>query len=292
MNWTGGNSEGTIDVNATVRLDLQSRPECITLVRSMLSGLGESLTLEPELLDDLKTAVSEAANNVVLHAYGGGPGPLRVDLRLDPDGFKVRVRDHGSGIRRVATSDDRMGVGLAVISALTNRAEFRSPPGGGTEVKMAFAQRAVGVATGAHVPPPPLTPPGPARLDGLAELDGDVVATVSPVWLLAHVLGRLLRAVAAGASFTVDRFAALRELTDAIGERAIESGDATAVMFAIAGGARSCEVHVGPLPAGSGSRLFGEDGPSPTVESILAAVSASPLAGGELLTVALVDPRA
>ena len=61
-----------IQESPSVRLELDSRPETLTLVRGMLGGVGELLAVDPELLDDLKTAVSEACNNVVLHAY-----PLR-----------------------------------------------------------------------------------------------------------------------------------------------------------------------------------------------------------------------
>jgi anti-sigma regulatory factor (Ser/Thr protein kinase) len=41
----------------------------------MLSGVAEFLSIDPELLDDLKTAVSEGCNNVVLHAIGPGAPP-------------------------------------------------------------------------------------------------------------------------------------------------------------------------------------------------------------------------
>ena len=65
----------------TVRLDLDSRPETLTLVRGALGGVADQLALDPELLDDLKTAVSEACNNVVMHAYDDDtPGPLEVLL--------------------------------------------------------------------------------------------------------------------------------------------------------------------------------------------------------------------
>ena len=60
-----------------VRLELDSRPETLTLVRGVLAGVAELIGLDPELLDDLKTAVSEACNNVVMHAYDGVAGPLR-----------------------------------------------------------------------------------------------------------------------------------------------------------------------------------------------------------------------
>ena len=56
---------------STVRLRLESRPQTLTIVRGMLGGVAELLSIDPELLDDLKTSVSEACNNVVLHAYGG-----------------------------------------------------------------------------------------------------------------------------------------------------------------------------------------------------------------------------
>jgi serine/threonine-protein kinase RsbW len=54
-----------------VRLRLESRPQTLTIVRGMLGGVAELLAIDPELLDDLKTSVSEACNNVVLHAYAG-----------------------------------------------------------------------------------------------------------------------------------------------------------------------------------------------------------------------------
>jgi anti-sigma regulatory factor (Ser/Thr protein kinase) len=48
-----------------VGLLLRSKPQTLTIVRGMLSGLAELLEMDPELLDDLKTSVSEACNNVV-----------------------------------------------------------------------------------------------------------------------------------------------------------------------------------------------------------------------------------
>src|SRR3981081_3501615 len=125
---------------AKIHLELDSRPGCVTLVRAMLSATSETLGFEPELLDDLKTAVSEACNNVVLHAYDGRSGPLSVCLYVHAGEIEVVVRDEGSGIPAGASTDDRMqGVGLPIIRALAEQAEFRAGPGGGTEVRMVFA---------------------------------------------------------------------------------------------------------------------------------------------------------
>jgi anti-sigma regulatory factor (Ser/Thr protein kinase) len=138
-----------------VRLELDSRPESVTLVRGMLVGIGEELALEAELLDDLKTAVSEACNNVVMHAYGDAVGPMTVDFELEGGQIEVSVRDHGGGIRGVSASHDRMGVGLAVISALADRSEFVNLPEGGTEVRMSFIERAANTWTATWSPGSP-----------------------------------------------------------------------------------------------------------------------------------------
>src|SRR5262245_46953338 len=124
----------------TVSLQLESRPETLTLVRGMLAGVAELLAMDPELLDDLKTAVSEACNNVALHAYPEAPGAVSVLLNSTREGIEVIVRDHGVGIGEREVADDRIqGVGLQVIRALSAQSEFRAPEDGGTEVWMLFA---------------------------------------------------------------------------------------------------------------------------------------------------------
>src|SRR5947199_1297274 len=159
---------------AMVGLELNSRPETLTLVRGVLGGIAELLVLDPELLDDLKTAVSEACNNVVMHAYNGLPGPLEVFLYVNPAAIEVVVRDEGSGIPADALSDDRLqGVGVPIIRALAQRSEFRVRPAGGTEVWMAFD----GLREGE-----PLfqQPEDPAPDDGWTQrLSGDAVVSLS-----------------------------------------------------------------------------------------------------------------
>src|SRR5579859_5884114 len=121
-----------------VRLELTSRPEAARLVRSMSTAAGESLRFDPELLNDVNTAVTEACNNVILHAYVDGPGPMSVELRSQPDAVVVRVCDQGQGIRQTMPDQEGLKVGLALMSAVADRAEFINVPDGGTEVRMWF----------------------------------------------------------------------------------------------------------------------------------------------------------
>ncbi len=84
----------------SVSLELESGPATLTLVRGTLGGVAELLAIDPGLVDDLKTAVSEACNNVVLHAYPAGIGPLAVLLNVRVDGIEVIEMVHAVLIDR------------------------------------------------------------------------------------------------------------------------------------------------------------------------------------------------
>ncbi len=274
------------EATPTICLQLQSRPESLTLVRAMLAGLATPLALEPELLGDVKTAVSEACNNVVIHAYPDQPGPLRIDLALEHEGVEIVVRDHGGGIGRTAPAEGRMSVGLALIRALAERAEFRDVPGGGTEVRMTFTRR------DSVAPPPPAALAGP--VGPAPQLNGDAVVTLYPVSLLAGLLGRVARAAAAGARFSVDRLSDLHLVTDAIAAYA-ESAAATGELgFAVLAVDRRLELTVGPFRTGSGARLQPDAGAEPTFSPLALLTDelvSEPVEGGEMLRVLVVDPR-
>ncbi len=213
----------------------------------MLGGVGEALAFDAELLDDLRTAVSEACNNVVMHAYGEETGALLVDCEIGAERVEVTVEDHGEGIRNIAPTDDRMGVGLAVISALSERAEFIRGPDGGTVVKMAFTGgmskhtlQDVADLSGADWP---------------TKVAGNVVVRLTPAELLAGVLGRIVRAVAARARFSVDRFSDLYSVTDALSTHAQAAASGGRIVFAVDSAERRLELTIGPFERGSSERL-------------------------------------
>jgi serine/threonine-protein kinase RsbW len=138
-------------MDVRIRLELDSVPESVPLVRSVIRTVAAAAELERSLLEDLNTAVSEACNNVVLHAYPLGSGPLMFSMVIRGDQVEAVVRDRGCGMRRVSIRNRGLGMGVVVISALADQAEFQSDSGVGTEVRMKFRRRT----------------PAPPRLDQL-----------------------------------------------------------------------------------------------------------------------------
>jgi serine/threonine-protein kinase RsbW len=240
------------DDSPIISLRLESSPETLTLVRGMLGGVAELIQLDPELLDDLKTAVSEACNNVVMHAYEGASGPLGICIYTEDDGLVVIVRDQGRGIPVLAPSDDRLqGVGIPIMRALAQQTAFRPCEGGGTEVWLKFASERDGRAL--YNVPGAATPE-----DGWSDrLDGDAVVSLSPVSFVGGVLGRLARAMAARARFSLDRFSDVYLVTDAIAAHAARAANTARLGFGLSTDTRRLELMIGPLRPGASTELTG-----------------------------------
>jgi anti-sigma regulatory factor (Ser/Thr protein kinase) len=238
--------------SATVRLQLESSPETLTLVRGALGGMAELLSLDVELLDDLKTAVSEACNNVVMHAYGDDSGPLWVCVYVGEEEIEVSVRDKGRGIPMEAPADDRLqGVGIPIMRALAQQTAFRPLEDGGTEVWLQFAGRRDGKLL--YMPPSAASPE-----DGWTDrLSGEAIVSLSPLPFIGGVLGRLARALAARARFSLDRFSDVYLVTDALAAHAVEAASSPRIGFGIATDTRRLELTIGPFRPGASSQLTG-----------------------------------
>jgi anti-sigma regulatory factor (Ser/Thr protein kinase) len=235
-----------------VCLTLSNEPDKVVLVRETLSAMAEAVGVDGVDLNDIRTAVTEACNNVVLHAYEGDEGPLQLEMYVCPDTLEIVVRDNGTGIRpHIRGADDEaLGIGLSIIQALAPRVEFRDVDGGGTEVRMEFA------TPSAH----PLealvrngfNPPEVARAD-LARTTGLAVA---PSSLARKVLPRVICVLAARARFTTDRIADAELLADALVAHASELSATSHLELSVSVDPRSLQLHVGPLEDGRAERLM------------------------------------
>lgn len=100
-----------------------------------------------EELSDIRTAVSEAVTNAIVHGYRGTSGRIDMVVRLLPDReIYIRVRDSGCGIADVkkameplfttAPEEERSGLGFSVMESFMDRLSVRSESGRGTTVTM------------------------------------------------------------------------------------------------------------------------------------------------------------
>jgi serine/threonine-protein kinase RsbW len=111
--------------------------DSVPRARDALSRLAESAGATTEQLDAIRLAVSEAATNIVVHAYGGHPGEIRVEARLASGELWIQVADDGLGMRPNIDSPG-LGVGLALISQMADGFAVSKRSSGGTEVQMRF----------------------------------------------------------------------------------------------------------------------------------------------------------
>jgi serine/threonine-protein kinase RsbW len=273
-----------------VRLRLSNRPENVSLVRAMLTGVAESIDLQAPDLNDIRTAVTEACNNVVVHAYEGKEGLLEVEVYAYPSTIEVVVRDLGTGIRpRIRAADETaLGIGLHVIQALANRVEFSDATGEGTEVRMEFATSHV--RTLESPPEDGLQLPGIGR----AELARTVEAVIAPTFLARAVLPRLLSVLAARAHFSTDRISDAQLVADELVAQAPASIGARHLSIAVSVEPRQLELRVGPLEAGSARRLIvnsAVDGLGAVIEKLTDDYRVAAVGSSETLNLRLLDPR-
>jgi len=233
-----------VGAGPNVRLKLSSRAENVLLLRQTLSGLAESMGLDPIALNDITTAVTEAANNVVLHAYGGEEGPLEVEFASGPASLTVVVGDRGRGIARALRSGETVsdGIGLPVIHALSETVEFRERPSGGTEVAMRFQPLQIRQPDGAALDD------GAADL-GALEVDGGITLAVAPTELARSVVPRVIATLAARAHLTTDRIADAQLLADTV-LADLDRAGAGQLLVAIHVEQRALELRIGPLAGG------------------------------------------
>lgn len=200
--------------------------------------------MDEESLANLKTVVSEACTNAVVHAYNAGePGSLEVSASTLDDGLEVVVRDHGHGFRPRLEADDAepsLRLGLSLIATLSSGFALRSVDDGGTEVTILV----------------PFTAREAPATGERAAASAETVVTVEDEALAGVVVARAVSVLAARAELPVDRLSDMLLLSDAIaGEHADHFSDGH-TRIAIEEAADGITVRVGPLHEGAAERML------------------------------------
>jgi serine/threonine-protein kinase RsbW len=249
-----------------VCLTLSNQPENVLLVREALSGMAETVGVDGVELNDIRTAVTEACNNVVLHAYEGDEGPLQVELYLGPAAVEVVVRDHGTGIRPHirGEEEDALGIGLSIIQALAPRVEFKDVEGGGTEVRMEFSTPQTRELE--SIPHDGYETPAVAR----GALSSTTGLAVGPSELARKVVPRVMCVLAARARFTTDRISDTELVADALVSGGFAESPQPHLRMSVSIAAREVDLRVGPLAGGIAGRLVAaqSDGVAPVIEKL------------------------
>jgi serine/threonine-protein kinase RsbW len=121
-----------------VTLSIPSDPAFERVVRASAAELGDTFGFDPERIEDLKLAVSEAVNNAIDHGSKRQSHlPVDVSFSVNGDHLEVRVTDHGGGVERIDWSrrvveEDNLdagmlrGFGMYLISSLVDQCEVSS----------------------------------------------------------------------------------------------------------------------------------------------------------------------
>ena len=130
----------------TMKLQIESRSVNEAFARVAVSAFAAALDPTVEELADLRTAVSEAVTNCIVHAYRDTVGDIYITASIYPDGmFCVKIRDKGCGIENVAQAmeplyttlgGERAGLGFAVMESFSDKVRVRSAVGKGTVVTL------------------------------------------------------------------------------------------------------------------------------------------------------------
>lgn len=132
--------------NNSIRMIFKNLPENEKISRTTAAVFAAETDPTMEELSDLKTVVSEAVTNAIIHAYPHGSGDIELYLKREGQTVYITVKDYGVGILDVArsmeplytTSEDQehSGMGFTFMEAFSDSLDVTSEPGKGTVVKI------------------------------------------------------------------------------------------------------------------------------------------------------------
>ena len=129
-----------------IKLEFPSKSSNEAFARSAAAAFASQLDPTLDELGDIKTAVSEAVTNCIVHAYPDEIGRISMRMRIiDGDVLEFSIKDWGRGIENVAQAmeplyttggEDRGGMGFTIMGSFMDTLRVRSSQGKGTTVTM------------------------------------------------------------------------------------------------------------------------------------------------------------
>lgn len=129
-----------------IKMEFPSKSSNEAFARTAVAAFAAQLDPTMEELGDIKTAVSEAVTNCIVHAYPDCIGKISMRLRIiGRDTLEISVRDWGKGIENVDQAmtplyttggEERSGMGFTIMGSFMDKLRVRSYPGKGTTVTL------------------------------------------------------------------------------------------------------------------------------------------------------------
>lgn len=126
-----------VTVQESINESFPATPESVGVIRREVTAFARALGISGRRLDDVRVAASEAATNVVRHAYRGLPGAIHVDVSAVEDELWILIADDGYG-PNTPSATPGLGWGLAIITEATDQFTLVERSAGGTEARMCF----------------------------------------------------------------------------------------------------------------------------------------------------------
>ena len=134
-------------VTNIMKLSFPSDSRNESFARYSVTAFAAQLDPDTEELAEIRTAVSEAVTNCIIHGYRGGQGKIIIETRLCADRtVKIKISDRGCGIEDIDQamqplfttdrSGERGGMGFAIMESFCDKLKVVSKPGAGTTVTM------------------------------------------------------------------------------------------------------------------------------------------------------------
>ena len=125
-----------------LKMQLESRSVNEGYARTAVSAFISQLDPTIEELNDIRTSVSEAVTNCIVHAYKNSCGKIYIDVKIYGDGKTVtKIRDRGRGKKArqplfTTLGGDRSGLGFSVMESFSDKVRVTSTLGKGTTVTL------------------------------------------------------------------------------------------------------------------------------------------------------------
>ena len=135
-----------MEINNKIRLEFLSLSQNESFARSVVSCFALQLNPSVSQIADIKTAVSEAVTNAIVHGYPNGVGEVVIEAELSQGKIHINVFDDGVGIENLTEAlepfyttkpdNERSGMGFTIMKSFMDEVKVISEKGKGTKIYM------------------------------------------------------------------------------------------------------------------------------------------------------------